>query len=344
MRYPSVIRHHELAFRTQYAEVKERVQAAGLLLPGTPGSLAIRTVRGREYWYRVYYPVPKKVSEAYVCATGDESERRAMEDRIQFGRWVATQVRSLRRLGFQVGSKQVARVLVELHNRGITRELVLVGTQAYMALLNELGAVSISAMTMDVDLGAEEAQSVRIVAGASLLQTLKDTQMPFVPVPGLNPKEGSATAKLPGADGLRVDLLTAGPVLGTLVPVPALQWSAQTIPYFDYLLADPEQSAVLAGDHCIPVRVPQPARFVWHKLYSSRHRQEFPEKAVKDRQQAATLAQVLHEDDPEVLDEAWRCAPVAMREDLLSWMPASLRGTERTLFGNALKTARSRLR
>ena len=30
---------HELAFHTQYAELKERTLAAGALLPGTPGSL-----------------------------------------------------------------------------------------------------------------------------------------------------------------------------------------------------------------------------------------------------------------------------------------------------------------
>jgi threonine/homoserine/homoserine lactone efflux protein len=33
-------REHELAFRTQYAELKERTLGAGELLAGTPGSLA----------------------------------------------------------------------------------------------------------------------------------------------------------------------------------------------------------------------------------------------------------------------------------------------------------------
>jgi hypothetical protein len=37
-----LFREYELAFRTQYAEVKERVRAEGPLLPGTPGTLTLR--------------------------------------------------------------------------------------------------------------------------------------------------------------------------------------------------------------------------------------------------------------------------------------------------------------
>ena len=45
---------HELAFRTKYAELKERTRATTSLLPGTPGTLVKRTGTGRAYWYRVY--------------------------------------------------------------------------------------------------------------------------------------------------------------------------------------------------------------------------------------------------------------------------------------------------
>ncbi|MSR14607.1 MAG: hypothetical protein EXR86_08600 [Gammaproteobacteria bacterium] len=51
-------RHHELAFRTQYAELKERAFSAGRLLPGSPGTLALRSGTGFSYWYRIFYPVP----------------------------------------------------------------------------------------------------------------------------------------------------------------------------------------------------------------------------------------------------------------------------------------------
>ena len=51
-------RLHEPAFRTQYAELKERCRAAGPLLPGTPGQLVPHDADGRRYWYRRHYPVP----------------------------------------------------------------------------------------------------------------------------------------------------------------------------------------------------------------------------------------------------------------------------------------------
>ena len=88
------------------------------------------------------------------------------------------------------------------------------------------------------------------------------------------------SVKLPGAQGLRVDVLAAGTKLGAIVRVPELDWAALSVPYYDYLLAAPESAAMLAGNHCIPVRLPQAARFVWHKLYASASRHGFPEKAA----------------------------------------------------------------
>jgi len=41
-----LFREQEFAFRTQYAELNERVLAAGRLLPGTPGSLVVRSGTG----------------------------------------------------------------------------------------------------------------------------------------------------------------------------------------------------------------------------------------------------------------------------------------------------------
>jgi hypothetical protein len=69
---------------------------------------------------------------------------------------------------------------------------------------------------------------------------------------------------------------------------------------------------MLAGGHCIPVRLPQAARLVWHKLYSSTNRHGFPEKAAKDLRQALVLAAVLAQTDPEALTLAYREAPAAM--------------------------------
>jgi hypothetical protein len=308
---PKPYREHELAFRTQYAELKERTLGAGDLLPGTPGSLALRTGTGYPYWYRVFYPVPGKPREDMVCKDGDAAALQDMRERMAFGEWASVQVSSLRKLGFQIADKSVARVLVELHNRrAFEAGLVLVGTLGYMAWLNELGVIAVTARTLDIGLARH--QPLRLGAPLPFLSTMQATGLPFVAVPGLPSTAPSTSVKLPGVEGLRVDVLAPGEVLGAPIRIPELQWSAQAVPYYDYLLDAPEPGAMLAGGHCIPVRLPQAARLVWHKFYASTQRRGFPEKAAKDQQQALVLATVLADTDALVLQSAFRDAPPAM--------------------------------
>lgn len=310
-----LFRNHELAFRTQYAELKERVSAESQLLPGTPGSLSLRTGTGFPYWYRVFYPVPNRQAEEWVGREDAVDALQTMKDRIEFSAWVSRQVSSLRKLGFQVGDKAVARVLVELHNRGaFAAGLVLVGSLGYMAWLNELGAIAVSARTQDIDLARR--QKLKLAAPLPFLNTMKSTGLPFVAVPGFPSSAPSTSVKLPGVQGLRIDVLAPGEKLGTAIPVPEMDWAAQAIPYYDYLLENPEPGAALAGGHCIPVWLPQAARLVWHKLYSSANRRGSPEKAEKDRRQGLVLAAVLMETDELALEAAFKAAPEHMTKHI----------------------------
>lgn len=307
----AIYRVHELAFRTQYAELKERSLAAGVLLPGTPGSLALRGGAEHAYWYRVFYPVPGKVEEKFVCSAADTGRLEEMRHQIAYHAWVARQVSFLRKLGFQVADKTVARVLVELHNRrAFDAGLVLVGTLAFMAWLNELGSMAVAARTQDIDLA--RGKRLKFAAALPFLEAMKATGLPFVSVPGMPSSAPSTSVKLPGVQGLRVDVLAPGDVLGAVIQVPELEWCAQAVPFYDYLLTEPEPAAVLAGAHCIPVRVPQAARFVWHKLYASTQRKGFHEKSEKDRQQAIILGALIADDVPHQLEEAWQAVPVEM--------------------------------
>ncbi len=316
---PLLFRQHELAFRTQYAEVKERVLAQGQLLPGSAGALVLRKGTGYGYWYRVFYPVPGKQSEDIVCRESDASTLAAMEQDIAFAGWVANQVSSLRKLGFQVADKLTARVLVELHNRGsFDSGMVLVGTLAWMAWLNELGVSVVAARTLDIDLAL---RSLKLAAPLDFLESMRATTLPFQPVPGLRPAEPSTSVKIPGAQGLRVELLAPDPQRGAPVRVRDLAWSAQAVPFYGWLLEDPEPGAVLAGTHCIPVRLPQAARFVWHKLYSSTQRRGFAEKAEKDRQQALVLGAAIADQEPESLERALAEAPKRLLTPIRPLLP-----------------------
>jgi len=312
-----LFRVHELAFRTQYAELKERVRSTPRLLPGSPGSLVKRSGTGRSYWYRVYRGANGKQLEELVGRDTDETAYAAARDDLALAKWIGDQVRDLRKLEFQVADKAVGQVLVEMHNAGLFQAgLCVVGTLGFMAWLNELGIRAVTARTQDIDLAAR--QDLKLAVPKSFVEVLEQTRMRFNPVPGLAPGEPSSSLKLPGAAGLRVDLLTPGAETGQLTSIPALQWHAQTIEHYDYLLEGAREAAQLAGNHCVPVRLPAVERFVWHKLYSSAVRTISPEKAAKDLRQAATLAAALAEQDEDLLAESATALPKAMRKAVVS--------------------------
>jgi len=314
-------RLHELAYRTQYAELKERAAGAGPLLPGTPGTLYERAGTGRAYVYRVYYAAPGRQVEDLVGPAHDAEALHEAAQRIELARWMAEQVGALRKLGFQVADKAVARVLVELHNAGAFEGgLAMVGTLAFMAWLNELGARAVAARTQDLDLARR--QRLRLAAPQPFVATVQATRLPFVPVPALPSSAPSTSVKLPGAEGFRIDLLAPSPVLGRAVRAPELEWHAQGVPHYDWLLDAPASVAALAGGHCVPVRAPAVERLVWHKLYSSAARHGDPAKADKDLLQAATLAAIEVEHHDLDLRASWRTAPAPVRAAAQRRLPA----------------------
>lgn len=186
--------------------------------------------------------------------------------------------------------------------------LVVVGTLAFMGWLNELGARATAARTQDIDLARR--QPLKLAAPLSFLQTVQATSLKFSAIPTLSLKAPSTSVKLPGAAVLRVDLLADGPEVGQVIPVPELNWHAQTIPHFSYLLREARQAVMLAGGHAVPVNLPSPERFVWHKLSSSSARVASRDKASKDLLQAATLTAVLVGQEDARLGEALKDAPV----------------------------------
>lgn len=314
-------RPHELSFRTQYAEVKERSRAAGKLLPGTPGRLVLRSGTGYGYWYRGYYAVPGQEVEDFVCKEGNDEALQAAKERIEFADWTARQVRDLRKLEFQVADKAVARVLVELHNAGLFEGgLVLVGTLCYMAWLNELGVKAVAARTQDIDLARR--QPLKLATPLTFLGTIEATKLKFSPVPGMPSHAPPTSVKRPGANALRIDILADGPTLGRTVTIPELEWHAQTVPFYDYLLSQPQEACALAGGHCVSVKLPAPERLLWHKVYASTNRSGAPEKAQKDLLQAATLAAILVEQDGASLRDSLREAPDRLRSAARARRPA----------------------
>ncbi|MDQ6683813.1 MAG: nucleotidyltransferase domain-containing protein, partial [Pseudomonadota bacterium] len=119
--------------------------------------------------------------------------------------------------------------------------------------------------------------------------------------------------------------LAPGRSLGTAVALPELDWHAQGVPHYAWLLEATDAATVLAGGHAIPVRLPDAGRFFWHKLYSSAARSSVPAKAAKDLLQAATLAAVIAEQGETTLGRSLRDAPAALVSAARRRLPALLR-------------------
>lgn len=319
MKTPALFRPNQPAFRQQYTALREQSLTAGALLPGTTGTLQLRRGTGYAYWYRVYYPVPGKQAETLVGREGDSAAENAMRAQMDFAESTARQVSMLRKLGFHVADKASARALVELHNLGAFESgLLLAGSLGCIAWLNELGAhlrqpAGEPAIPPRLELLAPEAFLSQplaatlplVAAPEASAETVNDTTNALAP---------HAAIALPGLPAMPADILVAGPRFGAAESTPGLAWSGTTIPDHAYLRAAPAPGALLAGGHCIPVRLPQAARLVWHQLYASLHRSA--PQATVERRLALSLAAILLRLDPWAMLTAWETAPAAITEPL----------------------------
>lgn len=333
-----------LAAETQtiFAELAERVRAleAARSFASLAGGFATKRVNGGEYWYFRTSEGPAGQREYFVGPAGRETQAvmrayaagRPETERVQGE--IARLCAMLRQGGALLTDTPSAKVLSGLANAGVFRlGAVLVGTHAYLALGNLLGVRWKSSLrTQDIDLAAALTLQVAVPqTGADLPKALDSLNMGFLPVPGLRPKSPQTSFKVRGQT-LRVDLLTPaqGARDGKPVPIPRLQAAALPLEFLDYLLEAPVATPLVNGGATL-VNVPDPARFALHKLILSGRRPVAEQtKAGKDRQQAAELIEVLHEDRPGDLTlaaEALRSRPAAWRTRLraqLGTLPAEL--------------------
>ena len=302
-----LFRHHEALYSAQYRELKEQSLTAGPLLAGTPGTLHQRNGTGYAYCYRVFYPVPGIQAETLVGRADDKAAILAMRQRMELAEWAGRQVAALRKGGFQVADKRIARLLVELHNHGaFSAGLVVLGDFAVQAWLNELGArVRQQNTTVPV------VTTLELGAQSSFPGSPEASRLPFYQL-----DDGCSTGiRLAGLGDLRISLGTPDKLPDSERRLAGGDWAAHWTPHYDYLLAAPESAAMLAGGQCIPVLLPQAARLVWHTL-SCCTRSAAPEQTARSRLQALSLAAAVLEADPWTLLTAWEQAPPALTDPI----------------------------
>ena len=221
---------------------------------------------------------------------------------------MARLARTLRAERFIATDRETGSLLLAFAKAGVFRlGGTLVGTAAYALYQGELGVRFDSedlAQTGDLDLASFERLSVALgdtveESPGDILQSLH-----FDPVPGVLDRQVWKWRQTRGE--VMVEFLT--PAFGdeTVKPLPALGVSAQGLNYLNYLIAEPIKAIALyrAG---VLVQIPRPERFAIHKLIVADRRRDGPDlsKARKDRAQAAHLIEILAQDRPDDLRDAY---------------------------------------
>lgn len=245
---------------------------------------------------------------------------------------MARLARTLRAERFIATDRETGSLLLAFAKAGVFRlGGTLVGTAAYALYQGELGVRFDSedlAQTGDLDLASFERLSVALgdtveESPGDILQSLH-----FDPVPGVQDRQVWKWRQTRGE--VMVEFLT--PAFGdeTVKPLPALGVSAQGLNYLNYLIAEPIKAIALYRSGVL-VQIPRPERFAIHKLIVADRRRDGPDpsKSRKDRAQAAHLIEILAQDRPDDLRDAYadaRTRGPRWRERLdrsLSHLPAT---------------------
>lgn len=278
------------------------------------GQPRLKTVGTKSYWYD-HYRVGNQTADRYI---GEDTP----ELRVRLGRQAdiansekqasaarARLMRTLRAEGYLMSDVGTGQVVSALARTGVFRlGGTLVGTQAFRCYEGELGvriAAQSAAMTNDIDIASFEHLSVALQDRVD--EPLGDvfSNLKFAPVPSL--KKGQAWRWMQTERQTLVEFLA--PSFNDregVVDLPALGVSAQSLHFLNYLIAEPIRVPLLYRSGVL-VQVPRPERFAIHKLIVADRRRGGPDalKSRKDRAQAAFLIDVLHQDRPEDLAEAY---------------------------------------
>ncbi|MBT1075218.1 GSU2403 family nucleotidyltransferase fold protein [Geobacter grbiciae] len=299
-----------------YADLRERLEIFEAMrsIASLPGEFTTKTVKGIVYWY-FQTTLPSGRTQIYIGPDSDEVCR-LVEERKAGELDIRADENMLQRLATQIVAggtvpvmPDMARIIKRLADSGVFHVGgVLVGTIAFQVLGVHLGVnwAGDSRTTQDIDIAGDSAVAIAVPAvQADVPAALQSLQMGFFPVPRLSHKEPSTSYAIRGKT-LRVDLLTPAR-RGETAPVFIRRLNAAATPlkYLDYLIAEPINAVMLAGNPCL-VKVPQPARYAFHKLILSQERgPSAADKKRKDLLQARILVDLLREDHPGDMALAW---------------------------------------
>lgn len=275
------------------------------------GSFSVKRIGNRKYWYHQTWIGEKRHQKFLGVETPELLEnietwkKQASQWRAQYRRRKQI-VRSLKAALRMTTDPLTGKVLARLSEFGAFRAgAVLIGTNAYIAYGPMLGVrlAQSNLRTGDIDFGAIDMAATDV--GVSFSEAVQSADDAFFVVPARPGSRISTALKYRGGEA-RVELLTPLRKGRPWQPevIKSMKFGAQRAPYLDYLIENPVEATYLA-EGGIPIVVPNPARFAWHKLIVAANRDPGSHaKSLKDIAQARELLSVLHEKQPSKLKQA----------------------------------------
>lgn len=269
---------------------------------------------GKVYWYDSFR-VGSAVRKTYI---GEDSA--ALRDLLRRASEIAAGkadrqkhrsrlIRILRAEGLRGVDSATGSLLGAMQQAGVFRlGGTVVGTLAFRLYEGELGVrygFDQTAQTNDIDIASFQRLSLALEDTVSepLQNVLKDFQ--FEPVPGFD--RNTTWRWRQTRQQTFVEFLTPSfDETEGLQALPALGVQAQSLHHLNYLLAQPIQVAVPYRQGVL-VQAPRPEAFAIHKLIVADRRSDRASaaKAIKDRAQAAFLIEILSQDRPDDLLDAY---------------------------------------
>lgn len=311
----AVVEHHSAIGTAAWTDLLRLLRDAAV--SGLRGAPRLKTVGSRRYWYD-HYRVGDETMDRYI---GEDSpalrerlsrQRQIAEAETRAARERARLMRILRAEGFLMADVATGQIVSAMAKAGVFRlGGTLVGTQAFRTYEGELGIrlrVDQSAMTDDIDIASFERLSIALAdrVESPLAEVFSDLR--FDPVPSL--EKGRVWRWRQSGRQTLVEFLT--PSFSEdegLRDLPAIGVHARSLHFLNFLIAEPISVPLLYRSGVL-IQVPRPERFAIHKLIVADRRHGGPDaiKSRRDRAQAALLIDVLAEDRPDDLAEAYQTA------------------------------------
>lgn len=310
-----MVRHHSHIGTAAWTDLLRMLKDAQISeLRGAP---KLKAIGKKRYWYD-QYRVGTDVVDRYI---GEDSK--GLRDRLdrltelalkrkENEREQSRLMRVLRAEGYLMADAQTGQVVSAMERAGVFRlGGTLVGTQAFRLYEGELGVqigFGSSAVTNDIDIASFERLSIALEDAVEEPLSKVFSQLKFAPVPSL---EKNKIWRWQQTDRTTlVEFLTPSFEENEGIrDLPALGVSAQSLHHLNFLIADPIQVPLLYRSGSL-VQIPRPERFAIHKLIVADRRRSGPSKlkARKDRAQADLLIEVLSEERPAELADAYEDA------------------------------------